>query len=99
VLATLWKVADASTAQLMRDFYVQRSQGQPGLSRAQALRLAQLAMLQGPAAPTAPAASTQRAAVRTTADAQALKPLPADPNRPWARPYYWAPFVLSGSWL
>ena len=23
----------------------------------------------------------------------------ADPARPWAHPYFWAPFVLMGNWL
>ena len=49
VLATLWKAADALTAHLMRDFYAARGTQNP-LSRAQALRQAQLRMLQGTAA-------------------------------------------------
>ena len=44
VLATLWKVADDSTARLMHDFYAGRGAQNP-LSRAQALRQAQLQML------------------------------------------------------
>ncbi|KQP22137.1 CHAT domain-containing protein [Pseudorhodoferax sp. Leaf267] len=47
VLATLWKVADDSTARLMHDFYAARGVQNP-LSRAQALRQAQLQMLHGP---------------------------------------------------
>ncbi len=99
VLATLWKVADESTATLMRDFYAKRSAEQGrGLSRAQALRQAQLAMLQG--APTAGLAQQpERGASRVGATGQALQQQPVDPARPWAHPYYWAPFVLSGSWL
>lgn len=46
VLATLWKVADDSTARLMHDFYAARGVQNP-LSRAQALRQAQLQMLRG----------------------------------------------------
>jgi CHAT domain-containing protein len=45
VLATLWKVADASTAPLMRRFYAARAEGR--FNKAQALRDAQLALLEG----------------------------------------------------
>ncbi|MCW5666698.1 MAG: CHAT domain-containing protein [Piscinibacter sp.] len=45
VLATLWKVDDASTAAFMRRYYALR--GERGLNKAQALREAQLAMLEG----------------------------------------------------
>jgi CHAT domain-containing protein len=52
VLATLWRVADASTAELMRNFYSLRLQN-PGMSKAEALRQAQVSMLRGtiPGAP------------------------------------------------
>lgn len=46
VLATLWKVSDDSTALLMHDFYSARGV-QNQLTRAQALRRAQLRMLRG----------------------------------------------------
>ena len=102
VLATLWKVADDSTASLMRAFYAQRVQGKQAVSRAQALRQAQLALLQGATggAPAAPAAATAaRAARQVGPDGKAMTESPVDPARPWAHPYFWAPFVLSGNWL
>ncbi|HHP7231802.1 MAG TPA: CHAT domain-containing protein [Xenococcaceae cyanobacterium] len=46
-LATLWQVSDESTAALMANFYRQLSQN-PGMSKAQALRLAQLELWQNP---------------------------------------------------
>jgi CHAT domain-containing protein len=46
VLATLWPVADGSTAKLMSDMY-QRRQSQ-GLSKIEALRQAQLSMMSQP---------------------------------------------------
>jgi CHAT domain-containing protein len=45
-LATLWSVNDRSTASLMVEFY--RELGQPGETKAQALRSAQLALLKQP---------------------------------------------------
>jgi tetratricopeptide (TPR) repeat protein len=98
VLATLWKVADDSTAKLMQDFYRQRAQDKPP-SRAQALRAAQLALIRGQSVAqvnqeTARGASRDDAPKGATAGAA-----PIDSNQPYAHPYYWAPFVLSGSWL
>jgi CHAT domain-containing protein len=46
VLATLWKVADSSTATLMGDMYRRRVQG--GLSKIEALRQAQMSMAAQP---------------------------------------------------
>jgi len=46
VLASLWPVSDDSTAELMRGFYEARSSG-AGLTRAMALRQAQLGLLHG----------------------------------------------------
>ncbi len=46
VMATLWSVADSSTPQLMKDFYAAR-QAQTGTTKAEALRQAQIALLNG----------------------------------------------------
>lgn len=104
VLASLWKVADASTAELMRVFYAQRVAGGAPVSRAQALRQAQLALLLGTpqaggAAAAEPIAGQRGATAVGRSDKPLLTPMPTDPTRPWAHPYYWAPFVLSGNWL
>jgi len=104
VLATLWKVADDSTAHLMQDFYRQRAaQAVPGSappSRAQALRTAQLALLRGQSVAQVTeeiARGGKRADAPKASISAAVAPV--DPQRPYAHPYYWAPFVLSGSWL
>lgn len=104
VLATLWAVADQSTAQLMQDFYRQRDAGKR--NKAEALRAAQLAMLRGGKAPAlaapppAAAADSTRALRREPTDAQSTAPrFTPDPARPFAHPYYWAPFILMGNWL
>jgi CHAT domain-containing protein/Tfp pilus assembly protein PilF len=46
VMATLWQVSDSSTPWLMRDFYAER-QNRTGMTKATALRNAQLALLNG----------------------------------------------------
>ncbi len=48
VMATLWSVADNSTPWLMRDFYAAR-EGKSGMNKAEALRQAQLELLNGTA--------------------------------------------------
>src|SRR3989442_6849838 len=45
VMASLWKVADVTTAQLMVDFYTEREQR--GWSKAEALRQAQIKLMRG----------------------------------------------------
>jgi len=84
VLASLWAVADASTAQLMQSFYAARAQASPP-TRAKALQQAQLQMLRG--------RSSEAGASQPGA------PVTADPPPPFAHPYFWAPFVLMGNWL
>ncbi|EDX83577.1 tetratricopeptide repeat domain protein [Synechococcus sp. PCC 7335] len=63
-IASLWSVQDRSTAELMSRLYQELNQTQT--SRTEALRQAQLSLLNTP---------------------------------DYAHPYYWAPFVLIGSWL
>lgn len=96
MLSTLWSVDDVSTALLMADFYRRRGGPDAASSKVQALRQAQIDMIQGQAGNAAPAGAqpTQRAARRQSAPA----PLQVDPARPFAHPYFWAPFVLSGDW-
>jgi CHAT domain-containing protein len=97
VLASLWKVADTSTATLMVLTYRNREEGQ--LTKAEALQQAQLALLRG--AQTASDATAARGATRTPAAAQtaAAPAFATDPKVPFAHPFYWAPFILMGNWL
>lgn len=76
VLATLWSVADQSTAKFMREFYRYRQDGH--LTKAEALRRSQLAFING----------------ESNKSASSIVPA-----RPYAHPYYWAPFILMGNWL
>ena len=93
VVATLWPVADASTAQLMQSFYRMREEKK--LTKAEALRQAQLALLSGKVGAGGRAKKNR---IRT-ADGQQVVAFVPDPNAPFAHPYYWAPFILMGNWL
>jgi len=98
VMASLWPVSDNSTPRLMRDFY----QGKTALNltKAEALRKAQVEMLRGPAKGPGTAPARTRNGVRAelyapSGDGPKYK---VDPARPFAHPFYWAPFVLIGNW-
>ena len=113
-MATLWPVADNSTPWLMREFYQTRQIGAK-LSKAEAFRLAQLALLNGtaqtrPLPPGQKGASSvvpivvgdgKRDGAGTRADiiyvdAQDAPLFKRDDSKPFAHPYYWAPFILIG---
>ena len=86
VLASLWSVADESTAVLMQRFYAIHAKG--GTSKAEALRQAQIALM--------------TAQGGTGADRGVGRAAPNAPKGPavsgYAHPFYWAPFVLLGNW-
>lgn len=81
VIATLWSVSDQSTAILMQNFY--RLRQAQHLTKAEALRQAQLAMISGSYA-------------WTGAGSGPVSPLAAGK---YTHPFYWAPFILMGNWL
>jgi CHAT domain-containing protein len=95
VLATLWPVADASTAALMRALY--QAHKVDRLDKADALRQAQLALLKG-SARLDDASGAQRGLTRADATPTTGN-FKVNPNAPYAHPFYWAPFILMGNWL
>jgi CHAT domain-containing protein len=89
VLATLWDVSDASTSQLMSDFYSRWVKNQMQ-GKAEALRQAQLAFLRGPSA---------QATAGGDRGFKTVQPATAAPVAPgYSHPFYWAPFVLIGNY-
>jgi CHAT domain-containing protein len=85
VLATLWPVADRTTAALMREFY--RLTYEAGVKPAQALRRAQLALLDGGTPGRRPGRT------RSLVDPDDVRP-DSDPYPGASHPFYWAPYVL-----
>jgi len=90
VVATLWEVDDASVGLLMATFY-KLWVSTPGITKAEALQQAQLALLHG----TTDTAGTSRGSSARDSSASAAKQRPAPQ---YANPYYWAPFILIGNW-
>ncbi len=80
IMATLWPVDDESTRDLMIEFY--RDYQKPNFNKAEALRQAQLVLLQEP---------------DKASNGKPTKPVNASPKE-FAHPYYWSPFILIGNW-
>ena len=93
VMASLWNVNDASTSQLMQTSYQTLSEGTEAnpITKAEALRMAQLSLLQANAS--------------SNSDTDRFRRIPKNPNDQvhpesvLAHPYYWAPFILIGNGL
>ncbi|MDQ2747213.1 MAG: tetratricopeptide repeat protein [Acidobacteriota bacterium] len=97
VLASLWSVADESTAILMSDFYRNRKE-KAGITKAEAMRQAQLELLYGKYKPEQINERNRSDAVRFGASAKNMPKFVKDENAPFAHPFYWSPFVLIGNW-
>jgi CHAT domain-containing protein/Tfp pilus assembly protein PilF len=88
VIASLWKVDDSASRQLMEQVYENLWQADKPLGKLEALRQAQLALLRG-GRPRGPG-------VQQPVDPEALKR--AVPMAGRTPPFYWAAFALSGDW-
>lgn len=96
VMASLWAVADDSTAHLMRQFYSHWNAD--GISRAEALRLAQLALLK-PEQSLLDGARQRIARLLPWSSPTSAGAADRAGQSGHAHPYYWAPFVLIGQWF
>ncbi len=99
VIASLWPVADRSTKNLMQEFYKLR-EAKDGLTKAEALREAQLKLLRGEITIDTTILVLNRQIVHDEDKPGTLKQprFNPDPKKPYAHPYYWAPFILIGNW-
>jgi CHAT domain-containing protein len=88
VISTLWSVNDSSTGKLMGDFYQRWAAGAGKVTKVEALRQAQLDLLQGTA--TAQESGNDRGSAKSKPEGPAMAR--------YSHPYYWAPFVLMGNW-
>ena len=85
VISSLWSVNDASTGQLMGDFYKRWAEGAGKVTKVEALRQAQLDLLLG------------KARAQGDGSNRGVEPEGPAPAG-YAHPFYWAPFVLMGNW-
>jgi CHAT domain-containing protein len=98
VMASLWDVSDAITPELMAEFYRRRERGS-GMTKAAALQQAQLALLNGTDIGASAANARRRTPELISEQGKQRAPkYKMDPKRPYAHPYYWAPFILIGNW-
>lgn len=97
VLATLWAIADVSTAAWMSEFYTQKKNNR-SMTKADAIQSAQKAMIEGRVKVTVEAAGKLRSTASLSKDKSNMPAFVFDENKPFAHPYYWSPFVLFGNW-
>lgn len=98
IIATLWPVSDPSTSELMQQFYRLREE-KAGVSKAEALRQAQLRLLKGENF-TSASNTSQRSSepVDSGPSTTTAPPFKQAPNAKYSHPYYWAAFILIGNW-
>ncbi len=100
VVASLWAVNDKSTGFLMEEFYHLWTTT-PGITKAEAIRQAQLMMLSGKITTEW---NFDKASSNTTVEETSASTLRGvHPNfqaapANYSHPYYWAPFILIGNW-
>ena len=96
VMATLWAVADDSTRDLMVNFY--GLQDKNNLTKAEAIRQAQLAMINGKYKSAGGNTGRRSDIIDLSGKSKTQPAFKKDDNAPYSHPYYWAPFVLIGNW-
>lgn len=106
VIASLWNVDDRSTRLLMKHFYENLAKGTPTspVQKAEALRQAQLALLNGQdiddvSTPSNVPQERRPNTFMLTVEQQGNSQQPVAKKSPFRHPYYWAPFIMMGSGL
>lgn len=94
ILATLWKVADEGTSLFMAEFYKLKKMNAQ-MSKAEAIRLTQKAMIDGKIKATGHGGGCRSELFTGGGKETEFK---CDPNAPFSHPYFWSPFVLIGNW-
>ncbi len=88
VLATLWSVADTSTAAFMQNFYTKYAHN--SLTKGKALALTQRMFINGQI-------TAQNTRYKIAERGKMIAPKsPAVKKYTWSHPYFWAPFILMG---
>lgn len=80
----------------MQEFYKLR-EAQAGATKVEALRQAQIKLLRGTLQVQGETLAAREIVHEVDKNANQPK-FKADANRPYAHPYYWAPFILIGNW-
>ena len=91
-IASLWNVGDSSTQVFMGHFY--HSLHEPGVTRAEALRRAQVAMIRN--------GNARETGGDRGECQQVICPVEGEEGaigNTYAHPYYWSPFILIGNGL
>jgi CHAT domain-containing protein len=95
-IASLWKVADDSTQQLMTAFYQALKAGQ---SKTQALQTAQRSLIARPDRNPTSGTSGTRSDIEPKLVGQPNPSASKSMHGQYRHPYYWAPFILIGNGL
>ncbi len=96
VIASLWKVSDTGTPELMIRFYKKRAEN-PAMSKGEAFRQAQLSLL-GAETKTATSDVPRSGVFNPNGKEIKLSLFVKDAKKQFAHPHYWASFVLIGNW-
>ena len=98
VIASLWKVSDTGTPELMIRFYKLRAEN-PQMSKGEAFRQAQLSLLGADRKTDDKTSSGKRSEIVNLRGNKTELPLfNKDEKKPFAHPHYWSSFVLIGNW-
>jgi CHAT domain-containing protein len=98
-MATLWRIADESTGVFMSRFYTLLQQ--EGMTKAEALRQAQVEFIEGKTGDGAGGESglKRNRGRMLDADTRDEKETLSSLSPDYRHPYFWAPFILMGNWL